>query len=247
MQSRHLDYHAMVELKQNTSKDILLELVALCDPDTLECNMSMTTIQKHSKYNQGTIRSHIRILEKAGIVTTIRSYDKKPNLYIIIKNYKDFIGIYEKICSKCNRLQSVDNFAKKNSIKDFRTYGKTCKECVNKLVKHKYYNNIEYKLTCICRSRLRDALKGKCKSKKTMELVGCGIDALKKHIELKFQDGMSWDNYGKWHIDHIRPCSSFDLTDAKQQEECFHYTNLQPLWAAENLQKGSKWQNTTSE
>ena len=58
---------------------------------------------------------------------------------------------------------------------------------------------------------------------------------------------MSWDNYGKWHIDHVRPCSSFDLTDAKQQEECFHYTNLQPLWAAENLQKGSKWQNTTSE
>ena len=237
----------MVELKNNTSKDILLELVSLCDPNTLKCNMSMTTIEKHSKYNQGTIRKHLRILERARIVTTIRSNDKRPNLYIIIKNYKDFIGIYEKICSKCNRVQSVDNFSKKKSIKDFRTYGKTCKECKNILAKNKYYNNLEYKLTCIFRSRLRDALKGRCKSKKTMELVGCDIDNLKKHIELKFQDGMDWGNYGKWHIDHVRPCSSFDLTDAKQQEQCFHYTNLQPLWATENLQKGSKWGNIMSE
>lgn len=237
----------MVELKKNTSKDILLELVSLCDPDTLECNMSMSTIQKHSKYNDRTIRSHLRILEKAGIITTIRFNNRKPNLYIIIKNYKDFIGIHEKICIKCNRVQSVDNFRKNITRKDFRMYEKTCKECKNILAKNKYYNNLEYKLTSILRSRLTDALKGKCKSKKTMELIGCNIDILKKYIELKFKDGMNWDNYGKWHIDHVRPCSSFDLTDVKQQEQCFHYTNLQPLWATENLQKGSKWQNTMSE
>ena len=78
-----------------------------------------------------------------------------------------------------------------------------------------------------------------------MELVGCGIDALKKHIELKFQDGMSWDNYGKWHIDHVRPCSSFDLSKPEEQSKCFHYSNIQPLWAEENLRKGAKleWQN----
>jgi HNH endonuclease. len=55
---------------------------------------------------------------------------------------------------------------------------------------------------------------------------------------------MSWDNYGRdgWHIDHIRPCASFDLTDPEQQRQCFHYTNLQPLWAADNIRKGAKWQ-----
>ena len=51
---------------------------------------------------------------------------------------------------------------------------------------------------------------------------------------------MTWDNHGEWHIDHIKPCASFDLTDADQQRECFNYTNLQPLWAKDNLSKGAK-------
>ena len=65
---------------------------------------------------------------------------------------------------------------------------------------------------------------------------------LKLHLENQFVDGMNWNNYGKngWHIDHIKPCASFDLTDPKQQKICFHYTNLQPLWAIDNLIKHSK-------
>jgi len=51
---------------------------------------------------------------------------------------------------------------------------------------------------------------------------------------------MSWDNYGEWHVDHKRPCASFDLSKLKEQRVCFHYMNLQPLWAAENLSKGTK-------
>lgn len=80
------------------------------------------------------------------------------------------------------------------------------------------------------------------KSKKTLELLGCSIKELKIHLEKQFRDGMSWDNYGMygWHIDHIIPCVSFDLTDLEQQKICFHYSNLQPLWAKENLSKGKK-------
>ena len=52
---------------------------------------------------------------------------------------------------------------------------------------------------------------------------------------------MSWDNYGDWHIDHIRPCCSFDLSKIEEQEKCFHYSNLQPLWAEENMTKGGKY------
>jgi hypothetical protein len=59
-------------------------------------------------------------------------------------------------------------------------------------------------------------------------------------MESLFLEGMSWDNYGKWHIDHIRPCSSFDLSDTEQQKICFNYKNLQPLWAEDNLRKGAK-------
>jgi len=71
-----------------------------------------------------------------------------------------------------------------------------------------------------------------------MKLVGCSIDFLKQHLENKFKPGMSWKNYGKWHIDHIRPCASFDLRKPAEQKKCFHYSNLQPLWAKENLVKG---------
>lgn len=76
-----------------------------------------------------------------------------------------------------------------------------------------------------------------------MEMLGCSVEDLKTKLEAQFQSGMSWDNYGRtgWHIDHIRPCASFDLSDPMQQAECFHYTNLQPLWALDNMKKGSTY------
>lgn len=80
-------------------------------------------------------------------------------------------------------------------------------------------------------NRIIKALKKNVKSQKTMELLGIDIDSFKKYIESKFLPTMTWENYGKeWHIDHIRPCKSYDLTIPEQQKECFHYTNLQPLF-----------------
>ena len=81
------------------------------------------------------------------------------------------------------------------------------------------------------------------KSAHTMELIGCTVPELKAHLESLFTDGMSWKNYGYngWHVDHVRPVSSFDLSDPIQQKLCFNYTNLQPLWATDNLKKGCKW------
>ncbi len=77
---------------------------------------------------------------------------------------------------------------------------------------------------------------------KFTEIVGCSLEFLKTYIESLWKTGMSWENYGVngWHIDHIKPCASFDLTDIEQRKICFHYTNLQPLWAHENLSKGKK-------
>lgn len=74
-----------------------------------------------------------------------------------------------------------------------------------------------------------------------MELIGCSIEQLLEHLESQFQDGMTWDNYGEWHIDHIKPCAMFDFTKEEDQRECFHYTNLQPLWAEDNLRKSDKY------
>ena len=75
----------------------------------------------------------------------------------------------------------------------------------------------------------------------TMELTGCSKDELFTHIASKFIEGMNWENYGDWHIDHIKPCASFDLTDPEEQKKCFHWTNLQPLWAIDNMRKGANY------
>lgn len=82
------------------------------------------------------------------------------------------------------------------------------------------------------------------KTGKTMELTSCSKEDHIKHLESQFTDGMTWENYGKWHIDHIRPCSSFNLEDPEEQKKCFHWTNLQPLWAIDNLKKGGSYVST---
>jgi hypothetical protein len=78
------------------------------------------------------------------------------------------------------------------------------------------------------------------KSNRTLKLVGCTTSELMAHLESKFAPGMSWENRGEWHIDHIVPLAAFDLSDKDQQAAAFHYTNLQPLWKKDNLAKGSK-------
>lgn len=110
--------------------------------------------------------------------------------------------------------------------------------------KRLYHSNIQYRLRDTIRSRLNDALRkqGVKRSLRFEEYIGCTISQLKQHLESNFLSGMSWDNHGKygWHIDHIKPLSSFDLSDIEQFKAACHYTNLQPLWASDNLSKGNK-------
>lgn len=91
-------------------------------------------------------------------------------------------------------------------------------------------------------TRLLTSLKQQWKSGRTIELLGCSIPDFRIYLESLFEAGMSWDNYGPngWHIDHIMPCAIFDLTRADHQRRCFHFSNMQPMWAADNLAKGKK-------
>jgi hypothetical protein len=94
------------------------------------------------------------------------------------------------------------------------------------------------KIAHVLRARVLAALKKNNNSKQTstIELLGCSIEEARVYIESQFTEGMSWSNYGLhgWHIDHINPVSTFDLSDPEQQKQCFHYTNLRPLWAKDN-------------
>jgi hypothetical protein len=100
--------------------------------------------------------------------------------------------------------------------------------------------DLNYKLKCNIRSKISYELKNNIKRKSTVDLLGCTVDKLRAHLESKFKEGMTWNNYGEWHIDHIKPCSMFDFSNKEHQVDCFHYTNLQPLWAKENIIKSNK-------
>lgn len=167
--------------------------------------------------------------------------------------YEKFLGYKPKsevnciICDKKFIRYSINSkYCKDNKCK--------LKYLANKAIK-KYYknkkdilekrkNNINYCIMNKLRMRISCAVKsqGIYKAQKTRILVGCTVEKLKNYLEEGFKKGMSWLNYGKngWHIDHIKPCASFDLTKQEEQKKCFHYTNLQPLWASDNLSKGSK-------
>jgi hypothetical protein len=111
--------------------------------------------------------------------------------------------------------------------------------------KRRYHSDVGFKMEKVLRTSLLQALRLHGNGQKTnsvLDLIGCTTEELVTHLEAQFKDGMSWENHAidGWHIDHKLPCASFDLSDPEQQKACFHYTNLQPLWAAENQSKGTK-------
>jgi hypothetical protein len=73
-----------------------------------------------------------------------------------------------------------------------------------------------------------------------LELIGCDYETLRKHLEFQFIEGMNFDNYGKWELDHILPVSSFNMTDIEEIKKCFNYKNIQPLWEPDNKAKYNK-------
>ena len=167
-----------------------------------------------------------------------------------IKNFAKDRNRRRADCKSCNSEKSIDYY-QKNKSKSIRRINQWNKENPSKriLYRQSYYqrNKIKIKLynqrpEIKIKMNLRNRLGHICRGKKcdtTEKLVGCYWIDLRVYLEAKFLPGMTWENYGTWHIDHIRPCSSFDLTDPAQQRECFHYTNLQPLWAIDNLIKSN--------
>jgi hypothetical protein len=105
-------------------------------------------------------------------------------------------------------------------------------------------NNLQAHLARSLRARLRKGLKAKNYNKvsSAVKELGCSIDDLKKYLESLFQPGMTWKNwsYYGWHIDHIRPLATFDLSNPLELKKACHYTNLQPLWWLKNISKGNK-------
>jgi hypothetical protein len=141
--------------------------------------------------------------------------------------------------------EQIKEYHIKNKEKFLENTRKWCRKNRNKInlyVLNKRKLDLNFKLTDCLRHRIYKSLKGINKSQSTLKLLGCSLEFLKQHLESKFTKGMTWKNYdyNGWHVDHIIPCASFDLSNSEEQRKCFHYTNLQPLWKIDNIRKQDK-------
>lgn len=155
----------------------------------------------------------------------------------------------EKYNERCRKYRE-ENREKRNEYS--RKYREKNTEYFRDYNRERLNNDPLYKAIYIGRIRRRKVLKrletdiaeGKAlrSSKSFTRLLGCPPSVFKAHMESQFTEGMTWENHGEWHYDHIRPLASFDHTDPLWEEQAWHYTNLRPLWAEDNLSKGSEWE-----
>jgi hypothetical protein len=167
---------------------------------------------------------------KEKLINYNRSYYQKNKESIAQKSKVYYIE------NKIEFLEYNKKYVKSNPDK-IRVYKKRYK-------KKKLKSDIQFKIKERVRKRVHSAIK-RLKEKKIYSItkaIGCNSEELKKYLESKFLSGMTWDNHGLygWHIDHVKPLSSFNLTNEKEFFQACHYTNLQPLWAKDNWEKGSK-------
>ena len=199
-------------------------------------------IEKHGSVYFGNKRyrdSHQEYLKQK------KHQDYVDNREAVLAQHKEYYEKHrERISAQVKGYKEANADRKKQWDKD---YAKAHPEVVRRSQRaywERHRSDEAFRIRYNLSGRIYRALCGLSKSKATMHLLGCSIEELQEYLSSKFQDGMSWDNYGLdgWHVDHIRPCASFDLADPEQQKICFHYSNLQPLWAVDNMSKGSLWQ-----
>jgi len=149
-------------------------------------------------------------------------------------------------CKPCMKKQNKKNYTTHKIAWDKRSmaYRKTSKwkEYKRNYMNRRYKTDTRFRILTRLRNRTREAVStyGGKKCKSTLKYTGCTIEELCKHLESKFINGLSWDNIHLWDIDHVIPCSSFDMAKPEDQLKCFHYSNLQPMWRIDNIRKSNK-------
>lgn len=187
-------------------------------------------------------REYCRINRDAVKIAKREAYQKKAKIKAAQKK-----AYYEE--NKNAILEAEEKHREKMRLRASarqREYYKANADRLNKAAwirrKERLKTDPAFKVITNLRRRQSLALKGERKVTTTIELLGCTAEQARAHIEAQFTKGMSWDKVGRRgiHIDHIIPLSSFDLNDPKQQRQAMHHTNLQPLWAKDNLKKSDK-------
>lgn len=204
-----------------------------------ECK-PMTEIRKLKLY----LAAHPEIDRKAYIKARHAEWQKTKYKGRYDGRYAEKAREQRKKYRQANRevLNKKKNEYKKRRLAVDPAYKAKTQEHKRNSKKKRMANDYTYKLSVRLRNKVYLTLRKTHKYYHGLELLGCTVDEARQHIENQFQPGMTWDNWGQfgWHIDHITPIASFDLSVPSEQKKCFHYTNLQPLWWRDNLAKSDK-------
>ena len=152
------------------------------------------------------------------------------------EHYKEYYKNNKEHYKKSNKKYYKNN--KEHIKKSHKKYYQDNKEYIKKYYKNRLATDVNFRITTNLRNRLYCAIKNNQKAGHTIELLGCSIDQFKIYMQNMFKPGMTWENYGAvWHIDHIIPCSFFNMSYPEHQIACFNWQNLQPMFGEENLHK----------
>ncbi len=233
------DYDKLVELLlDDEAKQIIIEKKLYNQQYNREYKMGHQqkpiTKSKRKEYNQRPKAKDRR-----------KEYSQRPEVKLKKEEYqREYKQKSEYKSQQKEYYQRPEIKDKRKKYKKEHSQKPEIKAKSNKRRRDKRKTDLNYKMKCILRCRINDALKHNWKADRIMELLGCSIEYLKNYLEVQFDDEMSWSNHGKggdkWNIDHIRPCASFDLTKEEEQRKCFNFQNLQPLWQSDNEAKGAK-------
>ena len=192
---------------------------------------------KHSQQWDG-----LRLVCKKCVCARTARY-RRNNPEKVKKSKKRSNALYR----KKNRDKVLENLRKyrinhrDKIIAGQRRWYKKNANVLKKKLKEQYHSDSAFRIKKCMRSRVTKAIKNKSKCGRTQSMIGCSWKSLLLFLEKQFVDGMNWDNFGKgagkWSVDHMMPCDSFDLTQKEEQLKCFHFTNLQPLWEEINIAK----------
>jgi len=209
------DARAKKRLEKEANPVVIINKCSKCSVVMIRENKKSYTVCKTCQSNQ---QKDYRSRNKEKVIESRKKYYEK-NKEKISEYYQEHYKINKDTYMENNRKWRQEN-----------------RDEINKKANKRFQTNISARLKKNCRSRIWAAIKGH--SLCSMKLIDCTIPFFKEWLKSNFKDGMTFQNYGSyWHVDHVIPCSKFDMKDETDITNCFRWTNLQPLEAKLNMSK----------